>query len=113
MGEITKDDVQRAVQDGMREIRDNMQRVRDGVQRIDQRTSDLDNSQQHIADLKRLQPVMEDFNRRSQQEFEHLRMISEDMKLRIQNMEQGIQRITEYLQAQSEVAAEEKGFRKE
>lgn len=104
MGEVMKDDMQRAAQDGLRDVRDNLQRVKDGVQRIEQRTGDLDNSQQHIADLKRLQPVMEDFNRRSQQEFEHLCMISEDMKLRIQNMEQGVQRITANLQAQSQSA---------
>lgn len=113
MTEVTRDDVQRAVQEGVREIRYNMLRVKESVQRIDQRTNDLDNSQQHITELKRLQPVMEDFNRRSQLEFEHLRAISEDMKLRVQNIERGVQQITEYLQAQSQAVAEEKGYKRE
>jgi len=113
MAEVTRDDVQRAVQDGLRDVKDSMQRVLASVQRVDQRTDDLDASQREISELRRLAPIIEDLNRRTVQEFDRLRLNSEDMKGRIQNMEQGIQRITEYLQAQSKAAGEEKGYKKE
>lgn len=113
MGEVTRDDVYRAVQDGVREVRDNVLRMKDSVQRIDQRTNDLDSSQQQIAELKRLQPVMEDLNRRATQEFERLKVDSDDMKLRIQNIERGVVQITEYLQAQGQGTADDNGYRKE
>ncbi|MEP6710320.1 MAG: hypothetical protein ABJA64_01220 [Candidatus Saccharibacteria bacterium] len=103
MADVSKDDVQRAVQDGIRDVKDNMQRVKDSVQRIEQ----------HTNGLERVQPMVEDFSRRSIQEFERLRSDSEDMKLRIQNIERGIQQITGYLQAQSKIVADEKGYKVE
>ena len=88
MGDVTKDDVQRAVQDGLRDLKDNLQRIRDNVQKIEQRTNDLDNSQQEI---------------------QRIRFDTADMKLRVQNIERGILQITQYLQAKNDVTGDQAG----
>ena len=57
MAEISKGDVQQAVQDGLRDVRNDVSRIKDAVGRIDQRTDDLDRSQEEIKQLTR---VMDD-----------------------------------------------------
>jgi short-subunit dehydrogenase involved in D-alanine esterification of teichoic acids len=115
MSDITKDDVQRAVQDSMRDMASNINRMRDQVERIDQRTNDLDESQREIRDLsqkiQQIYPQLEVLVRNAN-ELDNLRMGIEDVKLRTQNIERGMQQITAYLQAQHQTAQQEQGYSK-
>jgi methyl-accepting chemotaxis protein len=87
MSDLTRDDINRAVQDNMRDLVNNVSRIKDQVERTDQQSSD------HNARVDRL------------------RQDVEDIKLRTQNIERGVQQITAYLQAEHEREQEDAGFK--
>ena len=122
MGELTRDDVGRAVRDALHDINNEMTRIRDAVTRVDQRTSDLDDSQREITALtqtmQQVIPTLDMLSRHAQegsnetQEHQRMRTDVDDIKQRVQNMERGILQIVSYLQARDKIDQKEQGFRK-
>lgn len=115
MSDLTKDDVQRAVQDSTRDLTSNITRIRDQVEQMSQRTNDLDESQREIRDLsqkiQQIYPQLVELTR-NPDDLERLRTDIEDIKVRTQNIERGVQQITAYLQAQHKIDQEESGFKR-
>lgn len=115
MSELTRDDINRAVQDSMRDLAANVGRIRDQVERINQRTGDLDESQREIRDLsQKIQHIYPELEKlaRNANELDNLRLGLEDVKLRTQNIERGVGQITTYLQAQHKQEQEDSGFKR-
>lgn len=59
MAEITKVDIQRAVQEAMRDIRSDVHTIKSDVAKVEQRTNDLDQSQVEIRRLVELAPKLD------------------------------------------------------
>ncbi len=59
MADISRDDITRAVRDGLNDIKNDINRIRDAAQRVDDRTNDLDKSQEEIKRLVDLVPRLE------------------------------------------------------
>lgn len=122
----SRDDVQRAVQEGLRDIRNDLARIRDDVQKIEQRTNDLDDSQREIKQLAdtimQIRPELQDVIRQLAQnggagdQLERVVAAANDTMLRTQNVERGVLAITQYLQAREQAKADSNesndGFRK-
>lgn len=122
----SRDDVQRAVQDGLRDIRNDLARIRDDVQKIEQRTNDLDDSQREIRQLAdtimQIRPELQNVIRQLAQnggagdQLERVVAAANDTMLRTQNVERGVLAITQYLQAEAQAKADpdksNDGFRK-
>ena len=122
----SRDDVQRAVQDGLRDIRNDLARIRDDVQKIEQRTNDLDDSQREIRQLAdtimQIRPELQNVIRQLAQnggagdQLERVVAAANDTMLRTQNVERGVLAITQYLQAKEQAKADSNesndGFRK-
>lgn len=108
----SRDDVQRAVQDGLRDIRNDLARIRDDVQKIEQRTNDLDESQREIRQLAdtimQIRPELQNVIRQLAQnggagdQLERVVASTNDAMLRTQNIERGVLAITQYLQAKEQ-----------
>ncbi len=96
MAELTRNDVRQAVHEELANLMNDIHTIRESSSRIDQRTNDLDGSQQQISNM-----AME--MRTAMQELQVLRQIHphdiQDIKLRVQNIEKGIAQIVQYLQA--------------
>lgn len=63
MADLSQSDVQRAVRDELSEIKKEIYRIRDDVQKIEQRTNDLDRSQEEIKRLFEFMPKLETLSR--------------------------------------------------
>jgi len=122
MGELTRDDVGRAVHDALHDMNNEIARIRDAVIRVDHRTNDLNDSQREISALTRTMqqviPSLDVLTRRAQQgssemqEHQRMRIDIDDVKQRVQNMERGVLQIVSYLQAWDKTAQEGQGSRR-
>jgi hypothetical protein len=98
MAEITRDDVRQAVRDELANVLNDIHYVREASARIDQRTSDLDASQQQIsnmtAQLQAMSPALHALQQINPRDIQ-------DIKLRVQNIEKGIAQIVQFLHEQN------------
>jgi methyl-accepting chemotaxis protein len=102
MGDISKSDVQAAVRDGLNDIKIDIKRIRDDVQKIEQRTNDLDQSQE---DIKRLVQQLETVARQMTEVYHDAdkidRVVIEigDLKNQLVSSVHYLQQISQYLGA--------------
>lgn len=94
----TRDDVQRAVRDGLNDIKNDINRIKDGVQKIDQRTDDLDRSQDEIKQVARL---MEEV-RHDADKIDKVVVDINDLRAQLQATNQYLQKVASYLAAMDE-----------
>lgn len=115
MADLSKDDVQAIIRDGIRDLKSDFSGMRDQIQRIDKRTDDLDESQHEIRELfvkfEHLYPKLDELVRLTD-EIERITKDVEDVKLRTQNIERGVAAITQYLQAAQQTAQNDERFKR-
>lgn len=102
MADITRNDVQQAVQDGLRDIRNDVSRIKDAVGRVDQRTDDLDRSQEEIKQLSR---KMEDVHHDADK-IDKVIVDINDLRSQLQVTNQYLKQVAEYLAAFDQVQRE-------
>lgn len=111
----TRDDVQRAVRDGLNDIKNDVSRIRDAVQRVDQRTDDLDRSQEEIKRLVQLEPHIMNLSRKMDEVHSDADKIDKviveigDLKSQLASTTQYLQQVAGYLQAFDRRARQENG----
>lgn len=111
----TRDEVQRAVKDGLSDIRNDVSRIKDAVQRVDQRTDDLDRSQEEIKRLVQLEPHIMGLSRKMDEVHSDAdkidRVIVEigNLKSQLATTTQYLQQVAGYLQALDQRARHESG----
>lgn len=111
----TRDEVQRAVKDGLSDIRNDVSRIKDAVQRVDQRTDDLDRSQEEIKRLVQLEPHIMGLSRKMDEVHSDAdkidRVIVEigNLKSQLATTTQYLQQVAGYLQALDQRARQENG----
>ena len=91
----TRDDVQRAVRDGLNDIKNDVNRIKDSVQKIDQRTDDLDRSQDEIKQVARL---MEEVHHDADK-IDKVVVDINDLRSQLQATNQYLQKVASYLAA--------------
>lgn len=96
MADLSRDDVARAVRDGLNDLKNDLNNIRDSVNRIDQRTNDLDRSQEEIKRLADLVPRLENMTSGDKLE----RTVNEiaALKSQVGDMTQYLQQIAKYLE---------------
>lgn len=96
MADLSRDDVSRAVRDGLNDIRNDVVRIRESVQRVDDRTNDLDRSQEEIKRLVDLVPRLDNMTRNDKMD----RIVSdlESVKATQASTAQYLQQIAKYLE---------------
>lgn len=100
MADLSRDDVQRAVREGLNEFRNDIQRIRDDIQKIEQRTNDLDRTQDEI---QRLIPRFETLARQMEEVHDDAdkidRVVVEinGIKSQLQSSVGYLQQVSEYL----------------
>lgn len=108
MSDLSRNDIRQAVRDEMNNLLNDIHLIRDASSRIDQRTSDLDNSQQQINHMATEM-------RAAFQDLQTLKQINprdiQDIKLRVQNIEKGIAQIVQYLQSTEHERNQESKYR--
>lgn len=97
MAELSRDDVARAVRDGLNEIRSDIARVKDAVARVDERTNDLDRSQEEIRRVVELVPRLEMMTKDSK--IERISLEIDSIKASQAAMTQYLQQIAKYLES--------------
>ena len=101
----TRDEVQRAVRDGLNDIKNGISRIRDAVQRVDQRTDDLDRSQEEIKRLVQLEPLIMNLSRKMDEVHGDADKIDKviveigSLKSQLATTTQYLQQVAGYLQA--------------
>lgn len=111
----TRDDVQRAVRDGLNDIKNDVSRIRDAVQRVDQRTDDLDRSQEEIKRLVQLEPHIMNLSRKMDEVHSDADKIDKviveigDLKSQLASTTQYLQQVAGYLQVLDQRARHENG----
>jgi ABC-type transporter Mla subunit MlaD len=93
----TKDDVQRAVKDALGDVRNDVSRIKDAVQRVDQRTEDLDRSQDEIKRLVQLEPHIVALSRMMEEVHDDADKIDR-VVIEIANLKSQLATTTQYLQ---------------
>jgi DNA repair exonuclease SbcCD ATPase subunit len=116
VADATKDDVQNIVRDAVRDLKSEFSHMRDQIQRIDKRTDDLDESQREINELfkkfEHVYPRLDELVNLAD-EIDRMRRDVEDVRLRTQNIEQGVAAITVFLQQVQKEQRHENGFRQD
>ena len=97
MADISRDDVSRAVRDGLNDLKNDLNNIRDSANRIDQRTNDLDRSQEEIKRVADLVPRLENMMNGDKLD----RVVNEIAVLKSQlgDTTQYLQQIAKYLEA--------------
>lgn len=96
MAELTKQDLQYAIQDALRDIKNDIRNIKENTVKVEQRTNDLDQSQVEIRRLVELAPKFEGLGR-------ELKEISMDVNNldglmgEVQTLKSQLQMTTEYL----------------
>lgn len=98
MADLSRDDVQRAVREGLNDVKQDIQRIRDDVQKIEQRTNDLDRTQDEI---QRLIPRFETLSRQMEEVHDDANKIDRVI-VEINNIKSQLQGSVTYLQQVSE-----------
>lgn len=97
MTDLSRDDVTRAVRDGLNDLRNDLNRIKDLTQRIDDRTNDLDRSQEEIKRLAELVPRLETLTRDNK--IERISADVEQLKSTQAASTQYLQQISKYLES--------------
>ncbi len=98
MADLNRGDVQQAVQDGLRDVRNEVARIRESVQRVDQRTEDLDRSQDEIKQLSRqMNDVHHDADK-----IDRVMVDINDLRAQLQATNQYLKEVAGYLSALDE-----------
>src|SRR3990167_3811315 len=112
MADITRDDVRQAVRDEMANVLNDIHYIREATARIDQRTNDLDETQNQVYALsQRLQnllPQIQSIVHASSAVNPH---DIQDTKLRVQNIEKGIAQIVQFLRTQNAASGKDDSYR--
>lgn len=97
MADLSKDDLSRAVRDGLNDIKNDLSRIRDAVARVDERTNDLDRSQDEIRRVVDLVPRLETLTRSDKED----KILAEIAALKSAQAAsvQYIQQVAKYLEA--------------
>ena len=105
MADLSRDDVTRAVRDGLNDLKNDLNTIRDSVNRIDQRTNDLDRSQEEIKRIADLVPRLENMTNGDKLD----RTVNEvtALKSQIGDMTQYLQQIAKYLEALNQRAQQD------
>lgn len=119
----TRDDVQRAVRDGLNDLKNDINRIRDAVQRVDQRTDDLDRSQDEIKRLVQLEPHIMNLSRKMDDvhhdadKIDRVMVEVGSLKSQLMATTQYLQQVASYLQAMDQryrsENSEDSGYRKD
>lgn len=97
MADITRDDVRQAVRDELSNILNDVHYIRESNARVDQRTADLDASQQQISNMAaQMQTLSQSLHMLQQIQPRDI----QDIKLRVQNIEKGVAQIVQFLHEQ-------------
>ena len=111
----TRDDVQRAVKDGLGDLRNDVSRIKDAVQRVDQRTDDLDRSQEEIKRLVQLEPHIMGLSRKMDEvhsdadKIDRVIVEIDNLKSQLATTTQYLQQVAGYLQALDQRSRRENG----
>ncbi len=97
MADLSRDDVARAVRDGLNDLRNDLNRIKDSAQRVDDRTNDLDRSQEEIKRLADLIPRLETLTRDNK--IERISADVEQLKSTQAASTQYLQQISKYLES--------------
>lgn len=97
MADLSRDDVTRAVRDGLNDFRNDLNRIKDSVQRVEDRTNDLDRSQEEIKRLADLIPRLETLTRDNK--IERIAADVEQLKSTQASSTQYLQQISKYLES--------------
>jgi hypothetical protein len=115
MADITRDDVRQAVRDELANVLNDIHYIREAAARIDQRTSDLDETQNQVhvlsQQLQNILPQIQSIVQNSQVSSAVNPHDVQDTKLRVQNIEKGIAQIVQFLRAQSVASGKDDSYR--
>lgn len=108
MSDLSRNDVRQAVREELSSLLNEVRTIRDASTRIDQRTNDLDNSQQQISYMAaEMKAAFQDLQTVGQINPRDI----QDIKLRVQNIEKGIAQIVQYLQSTERERSQDSGYR--
>lgn len=94
MADITREDVRQAVRDELSNV---LHSIQDTVERLDQRTHNFDELQRNMQDIhQRLSAVLPELENQARYSNTNAASIN-DIKLRVQNIEQGMAQLVQYL----------------
>lgn len=116
----TRDDVQRAVKDGLNDVKNDISRMRDAVERIEQQTDDLDRSREEMKRLIQLEPHILNLSRKMDEvhggtsKIDRMLVEINELKSQFAVTSQYLQQVARYLQALDERQRQDNdaGYRK-
>jgi ParB-like chromosome segregation protein Spo0J len=109
MADLTYQDMQRAVQDGIRSMQSDMQRLTNDVAGLSQRTPQRFDDMQR--DIQQLQGELSRHDPRSEQTMQQISRDLQELKTRFEVVERFCREMSEYFRARNDEEREDKGYR--
>lgn len=111
MSEISDESVRRTVEQALSGIRDDIARLKDSVNRVDGRLTEV---HQISGEMQHLMASVDQLARgmQSSQDIENMRVSVDDIRLRVLNIERGVQESTNYLRERQQQLANDEANRR-